>query len=67
MSPHHPIPAPNIVVLGSLNMDLVVKLPHAPAAGETLHGHSIQHIPGGKGGNQAVSTTGRRRFFRHPV
>ena len=46
---------PRIVVLGSLNMDLVLKVPHAPAAGETLHGHSIQHIPGGKGGNQAVS------------
>ncbi|MEO8247830.1 MAG: ribokinase [Burkholderiales bacterium] len=47
--------APRIVVLGSLNMDLVVRLPHVPAAGETLQGHSIAHVPGGKGGNQAVS------------
>lgn len=47
--------APHIVVLGSLNMDVVLQVPHAPAAGETLHGRSIQHIPGGKGGNQAVS------------
>ena len=44
-----------IVVLGSLNMDLVLRVPHAPAAGETLQGHSIATWPGGKGGNQAVS------------
>ena len=46
---------PRIVVLGSLNMDLVLRVPHAPAAGETLLGHSIATIPGGKGANQAVS------------
>lgn len=51
--PSHP--APRIVVLGSLNMDLVLRVPHAPAAGETLQGHSIATIPGGKGANQAVS------------
>lgn len=45
---------PRIVVLGSLNMDLVLRVPQAPAAGETLQGRSIDHIPGGKGGNQAV-------------
>jgi len=50
----HPQP-PRIVVLGSLNMDLVLRVPHAPAAGETLLGHSIANIPGGKGANQAVS------------
>ncbi len=49
------IQAPRIVVLGSLNMDLVLRVPHAPAAGETLLGHSIANIPGGKGANQAVS------------
>lgn len=43
------------MVLGSLNMDIVLRVPHAPAAGETLQGHSINHIPGGKGANQAVS------------
>lgn len=47
--------APRIVVFGSLNMDLVVRVPYAPAAGETLLGHSIADIPGGKGANQAVS------------
>jgi len=35
-------------------MDLLVRVPHAPAAGETLHGRSIAYVPGGKGGNQAV-------------
>ncbi|WP_447778680.1 ribokinase [Variovorax boronicumulans] len=46
---------PRIVVLGSLNMDIVLRVPHAPAAGETLLGRSIDAIPGGKGANQAVS------------
>ena len=41
------MPTPRIVVLGSLNMDLVVRVPRAPAAGETLQGRSIDHIPGG--------------------
>lgn len=46
---------PRIVVLGSLNMDLLLRVPHAPDAGETLMGRSLDRIPGGKGGNQAVS------------
>lgn len=54
MHPTSSDPTPCIVVLGSLNMDLLVRVPHAPAAGETLQGHSIAHVPGGKGGNQAV-------------
>ncbi|MDO5691966.1 MAG: ribokinase [Pseudomonadota bacterium] len=48
--------APRIVVLGSLNMDLVLRVPHAPAAGETLAGHCMTAIAGGKGANQAVSS-----------
>lgn len=47
--------APCIVVLGSLNMDLLLRVPRAPAAGETLLGHAIDYLAGGKGGNQAVS------------
>lgn len=54
-SPSSNHPPPLIVVLGSLNMDLVLRVPHAPAAGETLPGRSIATIPGGKGANQAVS------------
>jgi ribokinase len=47
--------APSILVLGSLNMDMVVRVSRAPGDGETLQGHSIAYLPGGKGGNQAVS------------
>lgn len=45
----------DIIVLGSLNMDLVVKAKRAPEAGETLPGHLFQTIPGGKGANQAAA------------
>lgn len=44
-----------ITVIGSMNMDLVVKTERAPEAGETLTGDSFQLIPGGKGANQAVA------------
>ena len=44
-----------IIVLGSLNMDLVVKAERAPEAGETLSGYFFQTIPGGKGANQAAA------------
>ena len=45
----------SIVVLGSLNMDLVMTTPRIPAAGETMHGTSFESHPGGKGLNQAVA------------
>lgn len=45
---------PKIVVIGSLNMDLVVKAARAPKRGETVMGEEIHFIPGGKGANQAV-------------
>jgi ribokinase len=45
----------DIVVVGSLNMDLVVKTEHMPASGETVHGEGLKTIPGGKGANQAAS------------
>ena len=45
----------DIVVVGSINMDLVVKTTRMPVPGETLHGSDLQMIPGGKGGNQAAS------------
>lgn len=44
-----------IVVVGSINMDLVASAPHIPAAGETLLGTSFETHPGGKGANQAVA------------
>ncbi|MCG2787216.1 MAG: ribokinase [Anaerolineae bacterium] len=44
-----------IVVVGSLNMDLVVRLPQIPRPGETLLGGVFKTFPGGKGANQAVA------------
>lgn len=46
---------PHIVVVGSLNMDLVVQVPNIPAPGETVLGDNFATIPGGKGANQAVA------------
>ncbi|HZW03832.1 MAG TPA: ribokinase [Anaerolineaceae bacterium] len=46
---------PRILVVGSLNMDLVVRTPHHPALGETVLGSRFETIPGGKGANQAVA------------
>jgi ribokinase len=43
-----------VVVVGSLNMDLVVHAPHHPQPGETILGSDFQVIAGGKGANQAV-------------
>jgi ribokinase len=45
----------SILVLGSLNMDLVVRSPRLPQPGETLTGSDFATIPGGKGANQAVA------------
>ncbi len=44
-----------VVVVGSLNMDLVVRAPRLPKPGETLTGRSYAQAAGGKGGNQAVA------------
>lgn len=44
-----------IVVIGSINMDLVLRVPRMPLPGETLSGGAFQTIPGGKGANQAVA------------
>jgi len=46
---------PNIVVVGSLNMDLCVEAPRVPAMGETVLGGGFFTSPGGKGANQAVA------------
>lgn len=44
-----------IVVIGSSNMDMVVKATHIPVPGETVLGGAFLMNPGGKGANQAVS------------
>lgn len=46
-----------VVVVGSLNMDLVTRAPRLPKAGETLAGESFATVPGGKGANQAVAAS----------
>jgi ribokinase len=44
-----------IVIIGSINMDLVLRVPRMPHPGETLSGGRFQTIAGGKGANQAVA------------
>lgn len=48
-------PAKRIVVIGSINMDLVCRTDRIPAAGETILGDDLITVPGGKGANQAVA------------
>ncbi|HEY8585139.1 MAG TPA: ribokinase [Rhodanobacter sp.] len=44
-----------ILVVGSANLDFVVRVPHVPAPGETVMGCGVRTFPGGKGANQAVA------------
>ncbi len=46
---------PRILVIGSINMDLMVELERMPLAGETVMGENYRYVPGGKGANQAVA------------
>jgi ribokinase len=48
---------PRIVVVGSVNMDLVARVPRLPRGGETLEAVDFFKIPGGKGANQAVAVS----------
>jgi ribokinase len=53
---------PAVAVVGSLNLDLVVRVPRLPGPGETVSGADLFRNPGGKGANQAVAAArlGRR-------
>lgn len=44
-----------VVVLGSLNADLILRCPQLPLPGQTVHGRDFETAPGGKGANQAVA------------
>jgi ribokinase len=46
---------PRVVVFGSSNTDMTVRLQCLPAPGQTILGSSFQTSPGGKGANQAVA------------
>jgi ribokinase len=46
---------PTVVVVGSVNADLVVSVPELPRAGETVTGGTFARHGGGKGANQAVA------------
>ncbi|MBP7826360.1 MAG: ribokinase [Verrucomicrobia bacterium] len=45
---------PKILVIGSSNTDMIVKVPRIPCSGETVLGGEFVIAPGGKGANQAV-------------
>jgi len=49
--------APSIVVVGSVNMDLVMKAAYVPKPGENVFAESFEKFPGGKGANQAVAAS----------
>jgi ribokinase len=51
------VPEPSdapVVVLGSVNVDLIVEVSELPRPGETVIGNDVKRAPGGKGANQAV-------------
>ena len=50
-----------VIVVGSVNIDLVARVPHLPHPGETVTGGSYDRHHGGKGGNQAVAAARLRR------
>jgi ribokinase len=56
--------SPRIIVLGSVNADLVVQSPKLPSAGETVLGGEFYQAGGGKGANQAVAAA---RLSSEPV
>src|SRR5215213_11703573 len=44
-----------VIVVGSVNVDLSIKVQRLPSPGETVIGGTFAQAPGGKGGNQAAA------------
>ena len=56
----------NVLVVGSSNTDMIIRVPHIPKPGETILGDAFSMAAGGKGANQAVAAAragGRVRFI----
>ncbi len=57
--------SPTVVVVGSANVDLIMRVEHLPASGETVIGATFSRAPGGKGANAAAAAAalGARTMF----
>jgi ribokinase len=57
--------AAGVVVVGSVNVDLIVRVPRLPLRGETVIGGTFSRAPGGKGANAAAAAArlGARTWF----
>lgn len=48
--------AAGVIVVGSMNLDMVAVAPRLPGPGENVHAHGFRMVAGGKGANQAVAS-----------
>lgn len=46
---------PRILIAGSVNLDITARVARLPVPGETVTGATLERLPGGKGGNQALA------------